>query len=245
MLRAVLSARGEWPSAETRQARQEVVGRLKALCARLGAELLPYGSYLLGTDNAGSDVDAVAVGPASLSREDFGPALTRLVTEQEGPAAARFVADAALPLVELSLDGVHFDVSYASRPEGVEPCPPTELLARYGERLDTPFFRSLNGWTDRRALLDCEGYEGSGAERFRTVLRAGVPGRVVVVGAGGLGVYARASRGHERGEWAARVLLRDVFRLAVASAHAGGGARAASAQYGAQRVALDSPDAAR
>ncbi|HZI02843.1 MAG TPA: poly(A) polymerase, partial [Archangium sp.] len=172
MLRAVLSARGEWPSAETRQARQEVVGRLEALYARLGAELLPYGSYLLGTDNAGSDVDAVAIGPASLSREDFGHALTRLVNEHEGPAAARFVADAALPLVKLSLDGVHFDVSYASRPEGVEPCPPTELLMRYGERLDTPGFRSLNGWTDTRALLDCVGHEGAGAERFRTVLRA-------------------------------------------------------------------------
>jgi poly(A) polymerase len=172
VLRAVLSARGEWPSSETRQARQAVVGRLEALCSRLGAELLPYGSYLLGTDNAGSDVDAVAVGPARLSREDFGHALTRLVTEQEGPASARFVADAALPLVKLSLDGVHFDVSYARRPEGVEPCPPTELLARYGERLDTPGFRSLNGWTDTRALLDSVGHEGAGAERFRTVLRA-------------------------------------------------------------------------
>ena len=172
VLRAVLSARGEWPSAETRQARQAVVGRLEALCARVGAELLPYGSYLLGTDNAGSDVDAVAVGPASLSREDFAHALTRLVAEQEGPAAARFVADAALPLVKLSLDGVHFDVSYARRPEGVEPCPPTELLARYGERLDTPGFRSLNGWRDTQALLDCVGHEGAGPERFRTVLRA-------------------------------------------------------------------------
>ncbi|WP_373371869.1 poly(A) polymerase [Archangium lansingense] len=131
-----------------------------------------YGSYLLGTDNAGSDVDAVAVGPASLSREDFGHALTRLVVEQEGPSAARFVADAALPLVKLSLDGVHFDVSYASRPEGVAPCPPTELLTRYGERLDAPGFRSLNGWADTRALLDSVGHEGVGAERFRTVLRA-------------------------------------------------------------------------
>ncbi|WPB79650.1 poly(A) polymerase [Archangium violaceum] len=172
VLRTVLSARGEWPSSDTRQARQAVVGRLEALCARVGAELLPYGSYLLGTDNAGSDVDAVAVGPASLSREDFAQALTRLVAEQEGPAAARFVADAALPLVKLSLDGVHFDVSYARRPEGVEPCPPTELLARYGERLDTPGFRSLNGWTDTRELLDSVGHEGAGAERFRTVLRA-------------------------------------------------------------------------
>ncbi|PTL78418.1 poly(A) polymerase [Vitiosangium sp. GDMCC 1.1324] len=171
-LRDVLSARGECQSDETRQVRQTVVGKLESLCARLGAELHPYGSYLLGTDSARSDVDAVAVGPASLSREDFAHALTRLLAEQEGSASARFVADAALPMVKLSLDGVSFDVSYARRPEGVEPSPPAELLARYGEQLDVPSFRALNGWTDTRALLDCVEREGAGPERFRTVLRA-------------------------------------------------------------------------
>jgi poly(A) polymerase len=169
VLRSVLSARGELPSEETRRARQAAVGRLEALCARLGVELLPYGSYLLGTDNAGSDVDAVAVGPASMSREDFAQAL---LAGQEGLSAARFVADASLPLVKLSLEGVRFEVSYARRPEGVESCPPTELLAEHGERLDTASFRSLNGWTDTRALLDCVEGEGVGPERFRTVLRA-------------------------------------------------------------------------
>ncbi len=171
-LHTVLSARVAGPSDEVRQARRAVVGRLQALCARLGAELHPYGSYLLGTDNAGSDVDAVAVGPASLSREDFAHALTSLLAGQEGHSGSRFVADAALPLVKVALDGVQFDVSYARRPEGVEPCPPAELLARHGERLDTISFRALNGWTDTRALLDCVEREGVGPERFRTVMRA-------------------------------------------------------------------------
>ncbi|WNG45091.1 endonuclease [Archangium minus] len=171
-LRAVLSARGECQSDETRRAREAVVGRLEALCARLGAELHPYGSYLLGTDNARSDVDAVAVGPASLPREDFAHALIGLMAERGGRASARFVADAALPMVKLSLDGVPFDLSYACRPDGVEPAPPAELLAQHGERLDTASFRALNGWTDTRAVLDCVEREGAGPERFRTVLRA-------------------------------------------------------------------------
>lgn len=171
-LRAVLSARGECSSEETRSAREAVVGRLGALCARLGAELHPYGSYLLGTDNAGSDVDAVAVGPASLSREDFAQSLINLLSEQQPPSRGRFVADAALPMVKLSLDGVPFDLSYARKPDGVESCPPAELLAHHGERLDTVSFRALNGWTDTRALLDCVEREGPGAECFRTVLRA-------------------------------------------------------------------------
>ncbi|HZH14940.1 MAG TPA: hypothetical protein VE057_11355 [Archangium sp.] len=114
-------------------------------------------------------------GPRASPARTSGSPLTRLVTEHEGPAAARFVADAALPLVKLSFDGVHFDVSYASRPEGVEPCPSTELLARYGEQLDTPGFRSLNGWTDTRALLDCVGHEGAGAWPGRVRTRPATP----------------------------------------------------------------------
>ncbi|QRN99832.1 DUF504 domain-containing protein [Archangium violaceum] len=185
-LREALSARGEDSSDEVRRARQSAVARLESLCTRLGTELHPYGSYLLGTDNAGSDVDAVAIGPASLSREDFAHALASLLAEQGGATSARFVADAAIPMVKLVLDGVHFDVSYARRPEGVEPCPPAELLELHGAQLDTASFRSVNGWTDTRALLDCVEREGAGPERFRTVLRA------VKAWAKARGVYSHA-----------------------------------------------------
>ena len=170
LLADVLTARGEAPSEEARRTRRAAVARLDALCARLGATLYPYGSFLLGTDNAGSDVDAVAIG--SLSREDFAHMLSGLLSEQPGPASARFVADAALPLVKLSLDGVHFDLSYACLPEGVEPASPDVLLAGEGERWDVASLRALNGWTDTRAVLDCVEREGAGLERFRTVLRA-------------------------------------------------------------------------
>ncbi|WP_224240684.1 poly(A) polymerase [Hyalangium gracile] len=172
MLREVLVARGEWASNEARQKRTQAVARLEALCERLGLGLHPYGSYLLGTGSASSDVDAVAVGPCHLSREDFARTLLQALSEQGGTASGRFVADAAIPMVKLSLDGVHFDVSYASCPEGVEPCPPAELLERHGEQLDIAGFRSLNGWADTNALLEAVEREGAGSERFRVVLRA-------------------------------------------------------------------------
>jgi poly(A) polymerase len=171
-LRAVLEARGEWESDDARQRRTTAVSRLEAICTRLGLQLHPYGSYLLGTGSASSDVDAVAVGPWNLSREGFAQALIKVLPQQDKNASARFVADAAIPMLKLSLGGVHFDVSYASRPEGVEPCPPAELLARYGEQLDTAGFRSLNGWADSSALLEAVAREGAGLERFRVVLRA-------------------------------------------------------------------------
>jgi poly(A) polymerase len=171
-LRSVLEARGEWESEAARQKRTEAVSRLKQVCTELGLELYPYGSYVLGTGSASSDVDAVAVGPSHLSREDFGRKLLSTLEGKEGFGGGRFVADAAIPMVKLSLGDVHFDVSYASRPEGVEPCPPAELLPRYGEQLDVPGFRSLNGWADTNALLEGVEREGAGLERFRVILRA-------------------------------------------------------------------------
>jgi poly(A) polymerase len=172
MLQAVLETRGEWESEPARQQRTAAVSRLEHVCKQLGLELYPYGSYVLGTGSAGSDVDAVAVGPSHLSREAFGQKLLSALEGQEGFSGGRFVADAAIPMVKLSLGDVHFDVSYASRPEGVEPCPPAELLTRYGEQLDVPGFRSVNGWADTNALLQGVEREGVGLERFRVILRA-------------------------------------------------------------------------
>ncbi|MCP3143552.1 poly(A) polymerase [Pyxidicoccus xibeiensis] len=168
LLHAALARHGAAAAPEARAARTAAVEQLQALCTRVGAELHPYGSYLLGTDGAGSDVDAVAIGPASLLREDFARALI----QEAGPASARFVADAAIPLVKLSLGGVSIDLSYASRPEGVDPCPPETLLALHSERLDVPGLRSVLGLADTRGLLDALEHAGAAPERFRTLLRA-------------------------------------------------------------------------
>jgi poly(A) polymerase len=186
LLRAVLSSRGEAAAPEAREARVKAVERLQALCTRVGAELHPYGSFLLGTDSAGSDVDAVAIGPADLSREGFARALLQELAREPGTASGRFVADAAIPLVKLSLGGVSFDVSYASRPEGVAPCPPEELLALPGESFDPAGLRSLLGLADMRRLLDGVTHEGAGLEPFRTLLRT------VKVWARARGVYSHA-----------------------------------------------------
>ncbi|WP_342380657.1 RNA repair domain-containing protein [Myxococcus stipitatus] len=158
----------------SREARASAVEQLRGLCERVGTSLHPYGSYLLGTDEAGSDVDAVAIGPSSLSRDDFAQALLREVATSAPAAAssARFVADAAIPLVKLSLGGVSFDVSYASRPEGVAPCEPLTLLAQHGPQLDTSGLRSVLGVADSQGVLDVLGADEATHERFRNLLRA-------------------------------------------------------------------------
>ncbi|WP_240359407.1 poly(A) polymerase [Pyxidicoccus trucidator] len=169
-LREVLSRHSATDAPDARALRTTAVEQLTALCARVGTELYPYGSYLLGTDGPGSDVDAVAIGPSLLSREDFAHALLQELPREPG-ASARYVADAAIPLVKLSLGGVSFDISYASPPEGVAPCPPEELLVLHGDALDNAGHRSVLGLADTQRLLDEVTRAGADPERFRTLLR--------------------------------------------------------------------------
>lgn len=185
-LHAVLASVGVGASESARASRARAVERLSGLCERVGTTLHPYGSSLLGTDGPDSDVDAVAIGPASLSREDFAHALLRELAKSEPPGAARFVADAAIPLVKLVLEGVSFDVSYASRPEGVAACEPSTLLALHGEALDSAGLRSVLGLADTQGVLDALGDDEGQRERFRTLLRA------VKAWAKARGVYSHA-----------------------------------------------------
>ncbi|MFP2896216.1 poly(A) polymerase [Corallococcus sp. 4LFB] len=167
-LREALASLDAGESQDGHAARTAAVDTLRQHCERIGATLHPYGSYLLGTDGAGSDVDAVAIGPASLPREDFARALLQALA----PGTARYVADAAIPLVKLSLGGVSFDLAYASRPEGVLAEDPLTLLARDGDRLDSAGLRAVLGLADTLGLMDALAHDSARTERFRTLLRA-------------------------------------------------------------------------
>ncbi|RKH27624.1 endonuclease [Corallococcus praedator] len=170
-LRAALASLGAGESPEGHAARTTAVEQLRKHCERVGTSLHPYGSYLLGTDGVGSDVDAVAIGPAELSREDFAQALLQELAASSS-CSARYVADAAIPLVKLSLGGVSFDLAYASRPEGVPPEEPLTLLERHGARLDPAGLRSILGLADTLGLLEAIARDGGRTERFHALMRA-------------------------------------------------------------------------
>ncbi|RYZ43342.1 MAG: endonuclease [Myxococcaceae bacterium] len=185
-LRAALASLGAGASREGHATRTTTVEQSRKHCARVGASLHPYGSYLLGTDGVGSDVDAVAIGPASLSREDFARALLQELAASSS-CTARYVADAAIPLVKLSLEGVSFDLAYASRPEGVPPDEdPLTLLERHGDRLDPAGLRSILGLADTLGVLDAIEREEGRTERFHALMRA------VKAWARARGVYSHA-----------------------------------------------------
>ncbi|RKG90267.1 endonuclease [Corallococcus sp. CA049B] len=167
-LRDALVSIGAVESHEGHAARTAAVEQLRQHCERIGATLHPYGSYLLGTDGAGSDVDAVAIGPAELSRDAFAQALLQALA----PGTARYVADAAIPLVKLTLGGVSFDLAYAGRPEGVPPEEPLTLLERHGEQLDPAGLRAVLGLADTLGLLDAVTRDAERTERFRSLLHA-------------------------------------------------------------------------
>ncbi|MCE9666496.1 RNA repair domain-containing protein [Myxococcus stipitatus] len=169
-LRAVLAALAPAGGAAGRS-REEVIERLRSLCSRLGATLHPYGSTLLGTAGPDSDVDAVAIGPSGLSREVFARALVERVSTDAPTDVVRYVADASIPLVKLTLDGLGIDLTYVSRPPALEASAPPELLARHGDALDVAGHRSILGLVDSQVLLELVSRDEGGLEPFRALLR--------------------------------------------------------------------------
>ncbi|KAI8835379.1 hypothetical protein BJ741DRAFT_607799, partial [Chytriomyces cf. hyalinus JEL632] len=83
--------------------------------------MTPVGSFTLGTDSPSSDLDILCLG--LIHRRDLFSILRGTDTEERDPfpfpehcRLIRIVADAKIPILELSIHGIHVDVQYASFP---------------------------------------------------------------------------------------------------------------------------------
>ncbi|KAJ3236529.1 hypothetical protein HDU77_011785 [Chytriomyces hyalinus] len=83
--------------------------------------MTPVGSFTLGTDSPTSDLDILCLG--LIHRRDLFSILRGTDTEEREPfpfpencRLIRILADAKIPILELSILGIHVDVQYASFP---------------------------------------------------------------------------------------------------------------------------------
>ncbi|KAJ3222676.1 hypothetical protein HDU78_011648 [Chytriomyces hyalinus] len=83
--------------------------------------ITPVGSFTLGTDSPTSDLDILCLG--LIHRRDLFSILRGTDTEEREPfpfpehcRLIRILADAKIPILELSIHGIHVDVQYASFP---------------------------------------------------------------------------------------------------------------------------------
>ncbi|KAK2890373.1 poly(A) polymerase type 3-like [Channa argus] len=79
----------------------------------IGGRIIPFGSYHLGVQLKGSDIDVLCVGPGYLQRNDFFTSFYEKLKAQEEVKKIRAIKQAFVPVIKLSYDGIEIDLIFA------------------------------------------------------------------------------------------------------------------------------------
>ncbi|XP_026175067.1 poly(A) polymerase type 3-like [Mastacembelus armatus] len=83
------------------------------LTKKVGGKILPFGSYHLGANSKGADIDALCIGPGFLQREDFFTSFYEKLKAQEAVHNILAIEETYVPVIKLSLDGIKIDLIFA------------------------------------------------------------------------------------------------------------------------------------
>jgi len=149
------------------QACKEIVGRDRS--EKIECEVLYLlGSCQMGVHSADSDVDALCIGPDSISCNRFFMELRAALEKTKTLQRAREIHDAKVPVLKVVVSGVELDLLYAPYPASAPLCPPSKLGDRALRKFKPPVLRTLSGCRDGEALLR----EVPNVCHFQSVLRA-------------------------------------------------------------------------
>lgn len=110
-------------------------------------KIFTFGSYRLGVNFRGADIDALFVVPRFITRDEFFSEFQAVLTEEEAVEEIHAVVDAFVPVLKLKFMGVEIDLLFAqvdmmSVPENFSLSENTEQLLRNMDERDV---RSVNG----------------------------------------------------------------------------------------------------
>ncbi|TIB85792.1 Poly(A) polymerase [Wallemia mellicola] len=120
-------------------------GMSESLADQAGGKIFTFGSYRLGVNQPGADIDTLCVVPKHVSREDFFDVFEPLLKTREEVSVCAGVPDAYVPIIKTTISGIEIDflvarLALATIPDDLELADDNLL-----KNLDERCVRSLNG----------------------------------------------------------------------------------------------------
>uniref|UniRef100_A0A0N4ZLV0 Poly(A) polymerase n=1 Tax=Parastrongyloides trichosuri TaxID=131310 RepID=A0A0N4ZLV0_PARTI len=112
---------------------------------KVGGKLFTFGSYRLGVNNPGADIDSLCVAPRHINRADFFNSFYKVLEDDPDATELHAVQDAFVPLIKLKYKDVELDVLFARLANKEVPDDQTLDDSSLLKNLDEKCVRSLNG----------------------------------------------------------------------------------------------------
>uniref|UniRef100_A0A1I8JJM1 Poly(A) polymerase n=1 Tax=Macrostomum lignano TaxID=282301 RepID=A0A1I8JJM1_9PLAT len=150
----------------------------------VGGKIFAFGSYRLGVNSRGADVDAVLVSPRFVERHEFFEQFPARLKEHPDCSELHAVSDAFVPVIKMTFRSVDIDLLFAKLdlptiPDDIDLRANTETLLR---NMDEQCVRSINGCRVTDEIL----HQVPNPENFRVALK------VIRIWAKKRGIYSNA-----------------------------------------------------
>lgn len=140
----------------------------ESLIEKVGGKVYTFGSYRLGINAKGADIDTLCVAPRHVDRLDFFSTFYELLRNEAEVNDLRAVEDAFVPVIKMTFDGIEMDILFARL--ALQEIPQDLDLREESllKNLDIKCIRSLNGCRVTDEILHLVPNRDS----FRMTLRA-------------------------------------------------------------------------
>lgn len=115
------------------------------IAADAGGQILVSGSYRLGVNEPGADIDTICVAPRHISREDFFSSLKEIFLKHPKVSNLVSIEGAIVPIITFDYEEINIDLQIAILPRNTIPDNLNILEDAVLVGVDTATEKSLNG----------------------------------------------------------------------------------------------------
>jgi poly(A) polymerase len=112
---------------------------------KVGGKLCTFGSFRLGVNSQGGDIDTLCIAPRHIDRSDFFTSFAEQLKKQAEVTKLMVIEEAFVPVIKLEFDGIELDMLFARLSFSTIPDDLDIKDDSIFKNLDEKCVRSLNG----------------------------------------------------------------------------------------------------